>query len=329
MERGTPRSFRLHTAGTVGNRTGCNRLDRSDTLHGFWANGKDPRPSRVPVTCCVMAQPDAPITPRRLVVLADSLAFHGPQGPLLPRWPDFYPALLRDRLEAATSHPWTVTVVTRAGWGMRDVWLTLQKDLHVVQDVLMGADAVVLGVGSFDWVPVGVPTPLRALLPFVRPPVLRRRLRVWLDNAHPWLIRLTRGALIRTPASVFAHSWRKSIEAFRLFAPDAALCAVLPSVHRADYYAHLHPHHARGMTMTRELGQTHDVALVDLAAITTRHLPDLNPDGIHWGWAQHVEVADAMAQLLLPQLQRQPPAEAGERLGRAAQDLEVQPEQFG
>ncbi|HWH32878.1 MAG TPA: hypothetical protein VNU01_09430, partial [Egibacteraceae bacterium] len=128
--------------------------------------------------------------------------------------------------------------------------------------------------------------------------------RVWLDRAHPWLVRATRGALVRTPPSVYAHCWRKSVEALRLFAPDAALCAVLPSVHRSAYYAGMHPHHERGMALTRALAAELDVPLVDLAAITARHLDGLNPDGIHWSWAQHREVGEAMARTLLPALRR-------------------------
>ena len=261
-----------------------------------------------------MTPGDAFGEPARLVVLGDSLAFHGPEVPLPPAWPTFYPSLLRDRLAEATGRPWTCTVVAREGWGLRDIWLALQKDVHLQQDVLMGADAVVLGAGSFDFVPVGVPTPLRALLPYVRPTALRRRLRVWLDQAHPWLVRATRGAIVRTPAEVYEHCWRKSVGALRLFAPDAALCAVLPTVHRSDYYARMHPHHGRGMALTRRLGRELAVPLVDLAAITARHLDELNPDGIHWGWAQHAEVAEAMAGVLL------------EALGGAAQDVQAEAE---
>lgn len=260
-----------------------------------------------------MSRPHTESGPARLVVLGDSLAFHGPEIPLPPAWPDFFPSVLRGRLAAETGRAWTSTVVAREGWGLRDVWLALQKDVHLQQDVLMGADAVVLAAGSFDFVPVGMPTPLRALIPYLRPPTLRRRVRVGLDRAHPWLVRTTRGALVRTPPSVYAHCWRKSVEALRLFAPDAALCAVLPSIHRAGYYAHRHPHHAAGMALTRRLASELDVPLVDLADITGRHLGELNPDGLHWGWAQHREVGEAMAATLLPRvLQARPRPERAE-----------------
>lgn len=237
----------------------------------------------------------------RLVVLGDSFTFHGPDGPLPLHEPRLYPNVLRETLAARTGRPWTATVVARAGWSVRDVWLALQKDVHLQQDVLVGAHAVVLGAGSFDWVPVGIPTPLRALLPYVRPTEVRRRLRVGLDRHHATLVRATGGRIVRTPASVYAHNWRKSVEGIRLFAPAAALCAIVPAVHRAPYYAGLHPHHARGVALTRRLAEEAGVPLVDLPAIGARHLDELNMDGIHWSWAQHAEVAAAMADALLGQ----------------------------
>jgi lysophospholipase L1-like esterase len=241
------------------------------------------------------------MTPSRLVVLGDSFTFHGPDGPVPLHEPRLYPNVLRDRLAAATDRDWDVAVIARAGWSVRDVWLALQKDVYLQQRVLVGAEAVVLGVGSFDWVPVGVPTPVRALLPYVRPTELRRRLRILLDRHHHVLVRATGGRIVRTPDAVFAHNWRKSVEGIRLFAPQAALCALEPGVHRAPYYGYLHPHHARGLALTRRLGAETGVPLVDLPAIGARHLDGLNVDGIHWSWAQHAEVAAAMAEALLAQ----------------------------
>lgn len=237
----------------------------------------------------------------RLVVLGDSFTFHGPDGPVPLHEPRLYPNVLRDLLAAATGRDWDVAVIARAGWSVRDVWLALQKDVYLQQRVLFGADAVVLGVGSFDWVPVGVPTPLRALLPYVRPTTLRRRLRILLDRHHHALVRATGGRIVRTPDSVYAHNWRKSIEGIRVFAPTAAVSALLPGIHRAPYYGFVHPHHARGMALTRRLGAETGVPLVDLPAIGARHLDDLNVDGIHWSWAQHAEVAAALAEALLAQ----------------------------
>jgi hypothetical protein len=66
--------------------------------------------------------------PARLVVVGDSLAFHGPSGPVGLADPRLYPNRLGARLEQATAEPWNVQVVARAGWSIRDVRLALQND---------------------------------------------------------------------------------------------------------------------------------------------------------------------------------------------------------
>jgi hypothetical protein len=238
----------------------------------------------------------------RLVVLADSLCFHGPEGPLPLADPRLYPNLLADELAKETGRAWSVDVVAQAGWGVREAWLALQRDVHLQQQVLAGADAVVLGLGSSDTLSVGVPRPVMAALQFLRPTPLRRRLRRGIDRHHHRLVRATAGRLRYTPPSVYRHCWRKSVEALRLFAPGAALCAVEPAIHDSRYYGRVHPHHADGLAATRELAGALDVPLVDLPGILRAHLDDLNPDGIHWPFEVHEEVAAAMAKALLPGL---------------------------
>jgi len=235
----------------------------------------------------------------RLVVLGDSLTFHGPGGPLLLADPRLYPNVLAARLARQTHERWEVVVVARAGWCLRDVWLALQKDVHLQQQVLRGADAVVLGVGSTDPLPVGIPRPVTALVPYVRPTSLRRTLRRSIDRAHPHLVRATGARLRWTPASVYAHCWRKSIPALRLFAPDAALCAILPGIHVGPYYGGSNRHRSTYAALTLALAEELRVPVVDLAALTQPWLGRLNPDGLHWPFGLHAEVADAMAGALL------------------------------
>lgn len=239
----------------------------------------------------------------RLVVLADSLSFHGPDGPLPLADPRLYPNLLAAQLPRTSgSEAWEITVVAQAGWGVREAWLALQRDVHLQQQVLDGADAVVLGLGSSDSLSTGVPRPLMATLHFLRPTPLRRRVRRAIDRNHHHLVRIT-GARVRyTPVTVYRHGWRKTIEALRLFAPDAALCAVTPAIHDGRYYAHRHPFHERFEAETRALGAALDVPLADLPSALRPHLAGFNPDGIHWSFPAHAAVAEAMAAQLLPQL---------------------------
>lgn len=242
----------------------------------------------------------------RLVVLADSLSFHGPEGPLPLTEERLYPNLLAARLHAATAQVWEPVVVAWAGWGVRELWYALQRDVHLQQQVLIGADAVVLAVGSSDTLSVGVPRPVMAVLPFVRPTELRRRLRRFIDHHHHTMVRMSAGRIRYTPVTVYRHCWRKSAEALRLFAPDAAMCAVLPAAHDGPYYAGLHPHQAELRAVTAELASTMDLATVDLDAIVRPHLGRMNIDGVHWSFEAHVEVADAMAEVLIAALGDRP-----------------------
>lgn len=239
---------------------------------------------------------------RRLAVIADSLSWHGPDGPLPLSDPRLYPNLVADGLAQALGEPWEAVVVARAGWGVREVWLALQRDVHLQQQVLIGADAVVFGAGSADCLPVGVPRGLLAALPFVRPTSLRRDVRRRIERAHPHLVRLTGGRLRYTPISVYQHGWRKSIEAVHLFTRDAPLCAVLPALHRGPYYAGNQRHQPEIYRVTAQMAAAMSVALVDLAEIGRPYLDLLNRDGLHWSFQQHTAAAEAMVAALLPQL---------------------------
>lgn len=236
---------------------------------------------------------------RRLVVLGDSLTFHGPSGPLPLSDPRLYPNGVAMHLRERTGEEWAAAVVARAGWCLRDVWLALRKDVHLQQQVLLGADAVVLAVGSSDPLPVGLPRGLLAGLPYVRPTRLRRALRRDIDRAHPGLVRLTGARLRYTPLPVYRHDWRKSVEALALFAPDALRCAVLPGVHVGAYYGGSNRHRAVYATATSELAAEAGLELVDLAALTRPWLRELNPDGLHWPFGLHAAVAAAMAEALV------------------------------
>ena len=245
---------------------------------------------------------------RRLAVIADSLSWHGPDGPLPLTDARLYPNRVAAGLAMALDQAWDVQVVARAGWGVREVWLALQKDVHLQQQVLVGADAVVFGAGSADCLPVGIPRGVLAGLPYVRPTSLRRNLRRRIERAHPHLVRLSGGRLRYTPASVYRHGWTKSIAAVRLFTQDAPLCAVLPALHRGPYYAGIERHQPEVYRATVEMGTALGVALVDLAEAGRPYLDRLNPDGLHWSFEQHEAVATAMVVALLPQLR---PATSG------------------
>lgn len=247
-----------------------------------------------------------------LVILGDSLTFHGPHGPVPLAEPRLFPNRLAARLPGG---PWEVRVVARSGWGVREAWLALQRDVHLQQQVLPDADAVVFAIGSTDTLCVGVPRAAMAALPFVRPTSLRRQLRRGIDRHHHRLVRASGARLAHTPVPVYRHAWRKSVEALALFAPHAVRCAVRPARHMSPYYAGRQPHLPDIDAATLELAEAADVPLVDLPTLTARRLQELNPDGIHWSWPLHDEVASAFAdQLVAHGAAGRAPAPAVERL---------------
>lgn len=239
----------------------------------------------------------------RLVVLGDSLSFHGPEGPVPLRDPRVYPNVLGESLGQSTGREWAVDVWARAGWGVRELWLALQKDVHLQQQLLMHADAVVIGMGSADQLSIAVPRWVMMSLPYLRPTALRREVRRRIDRWHPAMTRLTGGRFPFTPPGVITHCWGKSVDAVRLFAgPDTPLVAVLPADHATTYYGGLRTHHDRTHALFTDLTEARGVAAVDLASFTRDRLAELNVDGAHWSWGIHADVGRAMAVRLAEQM---------------------------
>lgn len=241
---------------------------------------------------------------RRLVVLGDSLSFHGPAGPLPLADPRLLPGALCGRLEAGTSEPWEMQFVGRAGWSTRELALAVQKDPHLQQQVLHRADAVVLALGGADYLPVGIPRPLWLSLAYLRPTGARRWLRHRLHLLHPALVALTGERLRYTPRSVHRRSLRLCLQAVRLLAPDGAVCLLAPPLHRGSYYRASLRHHADALADTLEAAGEFGVPVVDMPELMRPHMDRMNPDGIHWAYEVHEAAADAAAALLLAQLSR-------------------------
>src|ERR687888_2111131 len=103
--------------------------------------------------------------PLRLVILGDSTAFTDDVGPQLPTHKVLYPNVVASAIEAAVGRPVQLNVIARAGTDVRETWRTLTKDRHVQFEVMMGADAVLVGIGSIDHAPSGLPAALEELIP--------------------------------------------------------------------------------------------------------------------------------------------------------------------
>lgn len=251
----------------------------------------------------------------RLVVLGDSTAFTDDAGPQLPGHPALYPNVLAVRLEEALHRPVEVTVLARAGMTVREAFRTVTKDRHAQFDVLAGADAVVVAIGGIDHAPGGVPAAVDALVPYLRPPALRRRVRRGLHRSYPWLVRVTRWRLRRTSRAEFRRLFDRLLLVVRGLADGAALVATGPTSHRAAFYGGRHPLHAAAEREQLAIAARHGIPAVAVWRLVEPFADRLNPDGIHWPAGAHAAVARAIAAVLVPQLDgsapRPPPLSTG------------------
>ena len=227
-----------------------------------------------------------------LVVIGDSLSFHGPdraEPADEPRlWPHVAGRAAGGRAELHAGLGWTARHAWRAMVGDPRIWASLRH-----------ADAVVLGIGGMDTLPSPVPTALRELIPAVRPPALRRAVR----DAHRWVTpRAARllgaaGPVALPPAETVRH-----LEGLRVavttLVPGLPVVGMLPSVHRSPFYGGVHAGrepHVRALT---SWGASRSVRLVDPVPLVADHVlgGHGNPDGIHWGWAAHAAVGEAVGR---------------------------------
>lgn len=268
--------------------------------------------------------------PVRVLVLGDSTAFSDATGPQLPDAAHLYPNVLGRELAAALDRPVEVTVVASPGATVREAYRAATKDRHVQFDLLARADALVVGIGSFDHAPAGVPPAVQALLPYVRPVRLRRRVRAGLHAAYPRLVALRCGHGARTPRREFLRLYADLLDHLRSVTwGRAAGVALGPTSHRSDYYAQRHPGHARAEAAQLAVARRHGYATVAAWPLVLDHLDALNPDGIHWPAPVHARVGRALARALVPQLTGEAPTtglpdEAARAL--AALDAETLPQ---
>lgn len=247
-------------------------------------------------------------TPLRLVVLGDSTAFTDHEGPQLPTAPHLYPNVAADRLAAALEQPVDVVVVARAGTTVRDLHRTVTKDRHVMFDVLLGADAVVVAVGGFDHAPGGVPPMVDAVVPYLRPAGLRRAVRRGLSTSYPWIVRASGHRMTRTHAPTFDRLYDEVLTHVRGLTCGAPGVALGPTSHHgAEWYGRAHPRHPPRERQQLAIAERQGYATAAVWPLVRDHAEDFNADGIHWPPPAHDAVGRAAAEALLPQLVGQLP----------------------
>lgn len=227
----------------------------------------------------------------RLLLLADSLAFHGPSEVVAPSDPRLYPQVAGQSLGMA------VDLAARPGWTARDAWWSITKDPVVWGEYLPRASVVVLGVGQMDQLPAALPTWLRESIPYVRSGDVRRRLRKAVVAASPHIIRATDGRMRQLPQSVTDRYLTRIVDGIRYLRPGLPVVLLGPAPWTGPIYPSQRPHTA-AVEAGRRWALRHDVAFIEMDPIVGPRLATCNPDGMHWSWEVHRLVGEAIATVV-------------------------------
>ena len=225
-----------------------------------------------------------------LLVFADSLAYYGPTGGLPADDPRIWPNIVAAQLG------WDLELIGRIGWTCRDVWWAATQDPRAWA-ALPRAGAVIFATGGMDSLPSPLPTALRELIRYVRPPWLRRWVRDGYGWVQPRLSPVARAALPPHLSAEYLEQTRGAIDFNR---PGIPIVASLPSVHIAETYGKAHHGRAGTVAAITQWADEHDVPLVDLKAAVAEQVMSGrgNPDGIHWNFEAHQAVAELMLKAL-------------------------------
>ncbi|MFB1296977.1 diglucosylglycerate octanoyltransferase [Mycobacterium sp. pW049] len=223
---------------------------------------------------------------RTLLVFCDSLSYYGPTGGLPSDDPRIWPNLVAEQLD------WDVEVIGRIGWTSRDVWWAATQDPRSWA-ALPRAGAVIFATSGMDSLPSPLPTALRELIRYVRPPRARR----WARDGYGWLQpRLSPIARPALPPHLTAEYLEMTRAAIDFNRPGIPVVASLPSVHIAATYGMSHRGRPGTVAAITRWAAERDVPLVDLKAAVGEEVMSGrgNPDGIHWNFEAHQAVADLM-----------------------------------
>jgi len=232
----------------------------------------------------------------RVAVIGDSTAFTDATGPLPPDAEVLWPNVMARALRECTGREVTVTVWARPGVDALAAWQALTKDRHLMFDVVGPADVVVVGIGSLDHAPAGLPPVLDALVPHLRPATLRRRVRSAVRRTHPWVVRARGARGLRTPAAEFARRYGQVLAQARGLTLGRAVCVALgPTSHRARHHGGSHPRRAESEGRQLALAETHGYRTVPVWEHVAPHADRLNADGVHWPAEAHAAIGRAVA----------------------------------
>lgn len=232
----------------------------------------------------------------RVAVIGDSTSFSDATGPLPPHAAVLWPNVMAHELATHTGREVSVTVWARPGVDALAAWQALTKDRHLMFDVVGPADVVIVAIGSFDHAPAGLPPVLDAVVPYVRPARLRRRVRSAMRALHPHVVRLRGARGLRTSADEFARRYGQVLDQAHGLTMGRAVCVALgPTSHRARHHGGKHPRRAESEARQLALARAHGYQVVPVWAHVEPFADRLNLDGVHWPAEAHAAVGRAVA----------------------------------
>lgn len=239
------------------------------------------------------------MVPSHLLVIGDSLTYHGPDRPHVLTDPRLWPNVAKKDLEAKGKYDIQVDLVARLGWTARDAWWAVTKDPYLWGAVLPRADALVLAVGGMDHLPAAIPTYLRDGIPYLRPSRVRKFVRNAYRSYSPMMIRASGGRLRQLPQAATDHYLARITSVVRHFNPDIPVVLMAPGPHRTETYPS-HRHHEAAVQAARDWAKKHEAGLVEVDQYVLPSLADgtANPDGIHYSWRSHELIGHATAHEL-------------------------------
>jgi hypothetical protein len=227
-----------------------------------------------------------------MLVLGDSLAFHGPVDAVGARdrrtWPWVAVSALAD--------DGRVDLLARPGWTARDAWWALTRDPVAWSVLVPRADVLVLAVGGMDALPSSLPTWWREGISALRPAPLRRAVRRSFHRLHPHVVRATGGRWRALPQAATDQYLRRVVEGVRFYRPGLPCVVLTPSPWRGDRYPSTVTH-APSVRACRAWAGRHDVVVADVEQVVQamHACGGGNPDGLHWDWSTHTEVGGVVA----------------------------------
>ena len=230
----------------------------------------------------------------RLLVIGDSVSFHGPEHAAVLSEPRLWANV------TAAGLGWEADIYGRVGWTARDVWWALKGDPYLTSVLIPRADVIVLAIGAFDHLPVIMPTYLREGIARIRPGSVRRVVRKAYSFAQSHGVKVTRDLFRVLPQAAVDRYLSRSVQALRSLHPQIQLIGWIPYEHASRYYGYVLDGHDTAVQAAKAWGIEHEVPMVDLDEIVTPHMRAGlgNPDGMHWGWQSHHAVGEMTEKII-------------------------------